>query len=165
MAAWPRSNEERTMSRKAELDAFRSEFMAHVPPEVRDAMVRAEMELAASGIAQRALKAGDRAPDFSLPDARGGYVRLNGPLAAGQSFSVSTEAAGAHIAISNCGHCSKPFPKSCGSAPRLSPSRRRLRMRAFRPRRRMHLVREVGYGLSLEGASAAAHVKSMQSKS
>jgi peroxiredoxin len=83
MAAWLRSNEERAMSLKAELDAFRSEFMAQVPPEVRDAMVRADLELAASGIAQRALKAGDRAPDFCLPDARGGYVRLNGLLAAG----------------------------------------------------------------------------------
>jgi len=71
------------MSLKAELDAFRSEFMAHVPPEVRDAMVRADMELAASGIAQRALRAGDRKPDVSLPDARGRYVRLNGLLAAG----------------------------------------------------------------------------------
>jgi len=71
------------MSLKAELDAFRSEFMAHVRPEVCDAMVRADMELAASGIAQRALKAGDRAPDSSLPDARGGHVRLNGLLAAG----------------------------------------------------------------------------------
>jgi peroxiredoxin len=57
--------------------------MAQVPPEIRDAMVSADMELAASGIAQRALKAGDCAPDFSLPDARGGYVRLNGLLAAG----------------------------------------------------------------------------------
>jgi peroxiredoxin len=71
------------MSLKAELDAFRSEFMAQVPPEVRVAMVRADLELAASGIAQRALKAGDCAPDFSLPDARGGCVRLNGLLAAG----------------------------------------------------------------------------------
>jgi peroxiredoxin len=71
------------MSLKAELDAFRSEFMAQAPPEIRDAMVRADMELAASGVARNALKAGDRAPDFSLPDARGGYVRLNGLLAAG----------------------------------------------------------------------------------
>jgi hypothetical protein len=55
------------MSLKAELDSFRSEFMAQVPPEVRDAMVRADMELAASGITQRALKAGDHAPDFRLP--------------------------------------------------------------------------------------------------
>jgi len=59
------------MSLKEELDAFRSEFMAKVSPEIREAMVQADMELAASGIARNALKAGDRAPDFRLPDARG----------------------------------------------------------------------------------------------
>jgi peroxiredoxin len=71
------------MSLKAELDAFRSEFMAKVPPEIREAMVHADMELAASRIAQIALKAGDRAPDFLLPDARGGYRRFNDLLAKG----------------------------------------------------------------------------------
>jgi peroxiredoxin len=65
-----------TMSLKAELDTFRSGFMASVAPEIRDAMVRADMELATSGIAQRALKAGDRVPDFGVPDTHGGYVRL-----------------------------------------------------------------------------------------
>jgi len=64
------------MSLKAKLDALRTEFMAQVPPEIRDATVRAHMDLAASVIAQRTLKAGDRAPDFGLPDACGGCVRL-----------------------------------------------------------------------------------------
>jgi peroxiredoxin len=72
------------MSLKAELDALRSKSMAHVPPEVRDALVRADMELVASGNAQAALKARDRAPGFSLPDALGAYVSLNGLLAAGR---------------------------------------------------------------------------------
>jgi peroxiredoxin len=86
MAASLRSDEEKpTMSLKADLDAFRSEFMAKAPSEIRKAMVRADTELAASGIAQRALKAGDHAPDFRLADARGEYVRLydlleNGPV-------------------------------------------------------------------------------------
>jgi peroxiredoxin len=71
------------MSLKAELDSLRSEFMAQVAPEIRDAMVRADMELAASGIVQRALRAGDRAPDFRLPDARCGSIRLKDLLATG----------------------------------------------------------------------------------
>jgi peroxiredoxin len=71
------------MTLKKELDAFRSGFVAKVPPEVREAMVRADFELAASGISRRALKAGDRAPDFLLPDARGGHIRLRSLLAKG----------------------------------------------------------------------------------
>ena len=71
------------MSLKAELDAFRADFMARVSPEIREAMARADMELAASGISQHVLKAGDRVPDFRLPDPRGKYVRLYDLLAKG----------------------------------------------------------------------------------
>ena len=70
-------------SLKTELDAFRVDFMAKASPEVREAMACADAELAASGIAQRALKAGDRVPDFRLPDVRGDYVRLSELLAKG----------------------------------------------------------------------------------
>jgi peroxiredoxin len=71
------------MTLKEELDAFRSEFMAKASPEIREAMIRADMELAASGIARSALKAGDRAPEFRLPEVRGGYVQLRDLLTKG----------------------------------------------------------------------------------
>lgn len=71
------------MSLKEELDSVRSEYMARVSPEIRDAMLHAELELAASGITQRALQAGNRASDFNLPDARGGFIHLKDLLATG----------------------------------------------------------------------------------
>jgi len=66
-----------------ELASFRQAFMTKAPPEIRDAMARADLALAGSGIADRAAKAGDVAPDFELPDARGGTVRLADLLANG----------------------------------------------------------------------------------
>jgi peroxiredoxin len=71
------------MTLRAQLDAFRSEFMARVPADIREAMTRADMDLAASGITHRAIKAGDRPPDFRLPAARGGHVQLRDLLARG----------------------------------------------------------------------------------
>jgi peroxiredoxin len=71
------------MSLKTELDSFRADFMAKVSPEIREAMLCADLELAASGISQHALKAGDSVPGFQLPDARGNYVRLYALLAKG----------------------------------------------------------------------------------
>jgi peroxiredoxin len=71
------------MSLAADLQAFRAGFMDRVPTDIRDAMARADLALAASGIAGKALGAGDRAPDFDLPDARGGHARLSTLLADG----------------------------------------------------------------------------------
>jgi hypothetical protein len=81
------------MSLQEKLDAFKANFESGGPPynisgETIDTMHRATEELLESGIMNRALKAGDRAPDFILPDYRGepfdsGKARQGGPLVAG----------------------------------------------------------------------------------
>lgn len=68
------------MSLTSELAAFRGAFMGAAPVEVRDAMARADLELAASGITERALKAGDLAPDFALSGVDGRTIRLSALL-------------------------------------------------------------------------------------
>jgi peroxiredoxin len=67
------------MTLKEKLDAFKSDFEAGKPPysvprAVIDTMHRATKELIASGAAERALKAGDRAPAFTLKDPDGNEV-------------------------------------------------------------------------------------------
>ncbi|MCP1837242.1 peroxiredoxin [Bradyrhizobium sp. USDA 4524] len=67
------------MSLQARLDAFKADFEAGKPPynvprPVIDIMHRATAELIASGTAQRARKAGDVAPAFSLRDPEGNIV-------------------------------------------------------------------------------------------
>lgn len=59
-----------------DLDAFKTEFMAKLPKDKADIMARADADLAATDILKRALKAGDTAPDFLLPDATGRNISL-----------------------------------------------------------------------------------------
>src|SRR6202453_1080929 len=64
------------MSLQAKLDAFKADFEAgkppyNVPPSVIETMHRATAALTASGAADRALKVGDKAPDFTLNDPTG----------------------------------------------------------------------------------------------
>jgi peroxiredoxin len=67
------------MSLQAKLDAFKADFEAGKPPynvprSVIETMHRATAELIESGAAQRAKKAGDAAPSFSLKDPEGNVV-------------------------------------------------------------------------------------------
>jgi peroxiredoxin len=76
------------MSLQAKLDAFKTDFEAgkppySVPPSVIETMHRATRELIASGLAGRALKAGDVAPDFTLSDPAGAPVSSANLLAKG----------------------------------------------------------------------------------
>src|ERR1700739_556406 len=76
------------MSLQDKLDAFKADFKAgrppyNAPPEIHPIMERATRELIASGQAQRALKAGDKAPEFTLPDPHGRPVSSAKLLAQG----------------------------------------------------------------------------------
>jgi peroxiredoxin len=74
------------MTLQDQLDAMRAEFESkRIPPSVAAVMHKATADLIASGQAERALKRGDRAPDFSLPDGEGRLIRsadllFHGPL-------------------------------------------------------------------------------------
>lgn len=76
------------MTLQAKLDAFKADFEAgkppyNVPPSVIETMHRATAELIASGAATRALKAGDKAPAFTLNDPDGQAVSSADLLAKG----------------------------------------------------------------------------------
>jgi peroxiredoxin len=76
------------MSLQAKLDAFKADFEAGKPPyrvprSVIETMHRGTAELKASGQAERARKVGDRAPEFTLPDAGGAMIRSADLLARG----------------------------------------------------------------------------------
>lgn len=76
------------MSLQAKLDAFKADFQAgrppyNVPRSIIETMHRATAELIASGAAQRALKAGDRVPAFTLADPDGKAVASADLLARG----------------------------------------------------------------------------------
>jgi peroxiredoxin len=73
------------MSLQQQLDDLTARLRSMVPAERLATIDRAAEELKASGLAERALKTGDRAPGFELPDGDGMLWRsedllLSGPL-------------------------------------------------------------------------------------
>lgn len=71
------------MSLNDELQQLQQARREQTPAEIREAMGRATAELAATGQAEHALSAGDRAPLFDLADATGRRVRLADRLGSG----------------------------------------------------------------------------------
>lgn len=71
------------MDLNTELRSFYDSRQAEMPDHIREIMSRASRELAESGQAAQALTVGDTAPDFTLPAADGGTVRLSTLLESG----------------------------------------------------------------------------------
>jgi AhpC/TSA family len=71
------------MTLQEKLDAMRDASKARIPPEARAIMQRSVDDLRASGIMNRIARAGELAPDFTLPNASGRSVGLNELLARG----------------------------------------------------------------------------------
>jgi len=68
---------------RKELDEFREKSAKNAPPERIRLYEQGIEEVRKSGAADKALKVGDRAPDFELPDANGKLVKLSELLARG----------------------------------------------------------------------------------
>ncbi len=64
-------------SLQAELDAKKAAFAAEAPEELKKTFADGVEEVARSGVLERALKAGDEAPDFTLSNAIGEQVTLS----------------------------------------------------------------------------------------
>jgi peroxiredoxin len=73
----------RRMNLSEELAAFAKTMPTRRPPEQLAIIERATRDLVARGIAERALKEGDVAPEFALPDSVGRIVSLREKLARG----------------------------------------------------------------------------------
>lgn len=71
------------MTLKEELAAIKAASADRIPPEVQAVMKKGLDDLRATGIIARALKVGDRAPEFSLPNQDGAMVSSSALLAKG----------------------------------------------------------------------------------
>ena len=68
---------------KQEIAAMQKEVLPNIPKEVVEVLLRTTEDQVKSGIADKALKVGDKAPDFTLPNVKGESVTLSDLLAKG----------------------------------------------------------------------------------
>ena len=66
-----------------QIQAFQQEFLPKAPQEIIATLQKTTADLVQSGIAERGLRAGAQAPDFTLPNVQGKQVKLFDLLARG----------------------------------------------------------------------------------
>ena len=71
------------MKLQEQMDAFKKGFVEQAPEQALKTMERAGEKLRDSGIADRAVKVGDKAPDFSLRNTSETEISLSALLANG----------------------------------------------------------------------------------
>ncbi len=76
------------MGLKQKLAEMKAKSLARIPDEAKQVMAKARQQLEESGLVAKAKKAGDTAPDFTLPDTTGQMHNLRQML--GQGAVVMT---------------------------------------------------------------------------
>jgi hypothetical protein len=71
------------MSLKNDIDNLIAQSSERIPPEIQSLMAADTERLKQTGIEDNSLKAGDKAPPFTLPNAKGEQVSSIGLLAKG----------------------------------------------------------------------------------
>ena len=71
------------MSLKEDIDQLKEQSSRNIPEETLNLMLTDTERLKQSGIVEKSLKAGDKAPSFSLPNVNGEIVSLEELLARG----------------------------------------------------------------------------------
>jgi len=66
-----------------QIQVFQEEMLPKIPKSILDTFAQTTAELVRSGIAERALREGNKAPNFSLPNVRGEQVRFSEVLQKG----------------------------------------------------------------------------------
>ena len=68
---------------KEQITAMQKEVLPQIPEAVVEVLMRTTEDQVKSGVADKALKVGDKAPNFSLPNLHGESVSLSDLLAKG----------------------------------------------------------------------------------
>jgi len=77
------STEQLSGELQQQIRAFQQEMLSKIPPGILSTFEKTTVDLIKSGIAERSLHEGAKAPDFTLPNVQGEQIKLSDVLAKG----------------------------------------------------------------------------------